>query len=76
MVGVIFVRNAISVIVMFGLTPWLDGMGIQNTFILLAVVCLALSMIPVPLIVWGKRMRINTSKIYNHYSIRQPLRRT
>lgn len=75
MVGVVFVRNAISVIIMFSLNPWLQGMGTQNTFILLAVVALVILLIPVPLLFWGKKARASTREIYKHYAGRQHFRR-
>lgn len=75
MVGVIFVRNALAVVVMFALNPWLDGMGLQNTFILLSVVCLLITLLPVPFFIWGKKARASTSQAYQLYAERQPFRR-
>lgn len=75
MVGVVFVRNAVSVIIMFSLNPWIQGMGTQNTFILVAMLALAVGLIPVPLLLWGKKSRASTEDSYNFYAKRQPFRR-
>ncbi|KAJ5806860.1 hypothetical protein N7474_010452 [Penicillium riverlandense] len=64
LVGVIFMRNIISVIVLFVLTPWVDGMGIQNLHILCAVVAFVVYLIPVPLLIWGKKARIASAPMY------------
>ncbi|KAK5787903.1 hypothetical protein VI817_010399 [Penicillium citrinum] len=64
LVGVIFMRNIISVIVLFVLTPWADGMGLQNLHVICAVVALLVYLIPVPLLIWGKQARLRTSPSY------------
>ncbi|KAJ5586842.1 uncharacterized protein N7459_002607 [Penicillium hispanicum] len=76
LVGVIFVRNIISVIVLFVLTPWVDGMGLRNLHILAAVLAFALYMIPVPLLVWGKKARIATAASYRKMAAKQVSHRT
>jgi hypothetical protein len=57
-------RNIISVIVLFVLTPWVNGMGIQNLHILCTVVAFVVYLIPVPLLIWGKKARIATASMY------------
>ncbi|KAJ5085977.1 hypothetical protein N7532_010748 [Penicillium argentinense] len=64
LVGVIFMRNIISVIVLFVLTPWVNGMGIQNLHIICAVVAFVIYLIPVPLLLWGKKARVMTAGSY------------
>ncbi|KAJ5231775.1 uncharacterized protein N7469_006363 [Penicillium citrinum] len=64
LVGVIFMRNIISVIVLFVLTPWADGMGLQNLHVICAVVAFLVYLIPVPLLIWGKQARLRTSPSY------------
>lgn len=75
MVGVVFSRNAFSVIVLFTLTPWIDGMGLQNMHILVAVLCFVLLLLPVPLLIWGKKARIATAKTYKEMALQQPTHR-
>ncbi|KAF2106385.1 major facilitator superfamily domain-containing protein [Lophiotrema nucula] len=76
LVGIVFTRNAFSVIVLFALTPWINGMGVQNVHVLTAAVCFAVLLLPVALLMWGKRARIATAKKYEHMALRQPAHRT
>ena len=62
LVGVVFIRNVLSVIVLFTLTPWVNGMGIQNVHILIAFIIFAILLLPIPLLIWGKKARIATAK--------------
>lgn len=72
MIGVTFVRNVFSVIILFTLTPWTKAMGIQNVAIITAVFNLVVLLLPIPLIIWGKKFRISTSKRYEAMARRQP----
>ncbi|ORY02841.1 major facilitator superfamily domain-containing protein [Clohesyomyces aquaticus] len=76
LVGVVFVRNVFSVIVLFALTPWINRMGVQNVHILTATIVLAVLLLPAPLLVWGKKIRIATAKRYRDMAMRQPTHRT
>lgn len=76
MIGITFVRNVFSVIILFTLTPWNKAMGIQNVAIITAAFNLAVLLLPVPLIIWGKKIRISTSKRYEQMARRQPAFRT
>ncbi|KAH7067221.1 major facilitator superfamily domain-containing protein [Paraphoma chrysanthemicola] len=76
LVGIVFVRNVVSVLALFALTPWIDDMGVQDVHILTAAVCFAVLLLPVPLLVWGKRARIATAKRYERMLMRQPTHRT
>lgn len=41
----------------YGITPWLDGLGLQNCFISVAFVALAICALFLPIIFIGKRLR-------------------
>ncbi|KAJ6780172.1 hypothetical protein PWT90_04400 [Aphanocladium album] len=75
LVGVTLIRNLLTVGVLFALTPWLDGMGIQDTHILISVLTFLILAGPLGLIMWGKKARIRTSAAYKRMSLRQPTRR-
>ncbi|RSL74484.1 hypothetical protein CEP51_011556 [Fusarium floridanum] len=75
MVGIGTVRNLFAVIVLFGLSPWIEGMGLRNHYILLSVVAFVILLIPVCLLIWGKRIRRRTADVYCQYASRQPMRR-
>jgi hypothetical protein len=76
LVGVVFVRNVLSVVVLFSLTPWINGMGIQNVHILIAFIIFGVLLIPIPLLIWGKKARMATAVRYREMAIRQPSHRT
>ena len=76
MIGIVFVRNLFSVLILFTLTPWTASMGIQNVAIITAAFCFAILLLPMPLLVWGKKMRIATAKRYHRMAMRQPAHRT
>lgn len=76
LVGIVFMRNALSVVVLFGLTPWVDAMGVLNVHVLTAAVCFAVLLIPIPLLLWGKKARLSTAKRYKEMAMKQPTHRT
>ncbi|EGO24214.1 hypothetical protein SERLADRAFT_437830 [Serpula lacrymans var. lacrymans S7.9] len=66
MMAVIIVRNTLSFVIGYGITPWLH-MGYQNTFISAAFVGLAITMTFMIVIRWGKSWRMASRKIYWSY---------
>lgn len=66
----------LSVVVLFALTPWIKATGVQNVYIITAMVCFAVSLLPIPLLIWGKKARIATAKRYQLMARRQPAHRT
>ena len=71
MVGVVFIRNILSLIVLFVLTPWITGMGMQSLHILVAVLAFVIYMLPIPLLVWGKKARVATAARYKKMAATQ-----
>ncbi|OKO90926.1 hypothetical protein PENSUB_13227 [Penicillium subrubescens] len=71
-----FTRNIISVVVLFIITPWVYGMGMQNLHILAAAIAFVIYLIPVPLLLWGKKARIATAASYRKMAANQIGRRT
>ncbi|KAL7815850.1 major facilitator superfamily domain-containing protein [Trichoderma gracile] len=53
----IIIRNTMSFAINYGITPWLEGMGLQNCFISVAFVALAICSTFLPVIWFGKRLR-------------------
>ncbi|KAK5071881.1 hypothetical protein LTR64_004340 [Lithohypha guttulata] len=76
LVGVVFTRNAVSVVILFVLEDWLEGMGVRNLHILLACLMWAILMIPLALLKFGKRWRLWTHGRYKAMALRQPTFRT
>lgn len=56
-VGIAFVRNAIGIPIPFVITPWLQTSGMSKMFITAGLISFAISMLFVPLIIWGKKIR-------------------
>ncbi|KAJ6080299.1 hypothetical protein N7467_010052 [Penicillium canescens] len=76
LVGVIFMRNIFSVVVLFVLTPWVEGMGMRDLHILVAVIAFVILLIPVPLLIWGKKARVATAPMYRKMASNQLSHRT
>ena len=76
MIGVVFVRNAFSVVILFALTPWIKRNGIQNVCLISAGIAFVVLLFPIPLLVWGKRIRIATAQKYKRMALLQPSHRT
>jgi hypothetical protein len=57
MMGIVFVRNLFATIVAVTITYWIEGMGLQNMFILSAVLAFATAATTFPMMYWGKRSR-------------------
>ncbi|KAK4862599.1 hypothetical protein LT330_002732 [Penicillium expansum] len=76
LVGVIFMRNIFSVIVLFVLTPWVNRMGMRDLHILIAVIAFVILLAPIPLLVWGKKARIATAPSYRKMAANQLSHRT
>ncbi|KAJ9634711.1 hypothetical protein H2204_006160 [Knufia peltigerae] len=57
MTTVIIVRNTMSFAIGYGITPWVEHLGLQNCFISAAFVGMAASSVFLVMIVWGKRFR-------------------
>lgn len=55
--GIVFLRNAVSVGVPFGITPWMERDGLTNMFIICGFISLAVSCTYIPLAIYGKRVR-------------------
>ncbi|KAF2488544.1 MFS general substrate transporter [Lophium mytilinum] len=67
MVTVIIVRNTMSFAIGYGITPWIDGMGLQNAFVTAAMVGLAQCATVWVMVVWGKRLRERSVGRYGKY---------
>ena len=62
--AVIIVRNTMSFAVNYGVSPWIDGMGLVDAFITAAMVGLACAATTCLLIWKGKGMRARSKKTY------------
>lgn len=67
MISVIIIRNTFGFAVSYGINPWINGMGLQNCFITVAMVSLACTFTFLPMIFIGKRLRKFSTKKYWEY---------
>ncbi|KAF2725314.1 MFS general substrate transporter [Polychaeton citri CBS 116435] len=66
-VTVILVRNTMSFAIGYGLTPWVENMGLQNAFITAAFAGLAQCLSFLFFVKFGKNMRRSSIKRYGKY---------
>ncbi|PCG89521.1 Major facilitator superfamily domain, general substrate transporter [Penicillium occitanis (nom. inval.)] len=65
---VILIRNIIGSALTFGIQPWIDSLGVQDTFIMAGCLSFAITMASGLLIMWGKRMRHMTQGAYSDFA--------
>jgi hypothetical protein len=58
-------------IVRFDFTDWVYGMGLQSTFILIGILALVPVVMPMLLMIYGKRARVKTGDKYKQFWSRQ-----
>jgi hypothetical protein len=69
LVGVIFVRNALAAILWIGIMPWVGAKGVNNALIITAAATSAVLLLPIPLLIWGRKGRAATAAKYKEYSL-------
>lgn len=69
MVGVVFFRNALAVILWFGIMPKVGPSGINCVFVFTSIAASVVLLIPLPLIIWGRKGRALTARKYREYSL-------
>jgi len=72
LIGVAFVRNAVAAGIVFATGPWIANLGLHNTFVSIGCLSLFISLLAVPMIIWGKKLRILCSRRYVAYAKLQP----
>jgi hypothetical protein len=60
-----------AMILVFAITPWFDGMGVYNAFVLLGCISVAFSLTVIPMQIWGKEYRIKHAAKYRSYAQKQ-----
>ncbi|KAL4954405.1 MFS general substrate transporter [Aspergillus filifer] len=71
LVGVV-VRNGLSTIFVFAVTPWIEGSGLRNMFITAACIAMGTLLVFIPMIMYGKRLRVWTATRYREMARLQP----
>ncbi|PVH71652.1 serine/threonine kinase 16 [Cadophora sp. DSE1049] len=71
LIGVVFIRNAISTTLVFAISPWIEGMGVYNMFVLLGCLTVVTTLACVLFIVKGRDWRVKFAGRYEHYRAQQ-----
>lgn len=71
LIAMAFVRNGLSAATIFATSPWLEALGLHNTFTSIGCLSLGFGLLCVPMIVWGKKARLACAKRYAFYASRQ-----
>ncbi|CAK7215376.1 hypothetical protein SBRCBS47491_002464 [Sporothrix bragantina] len=67
LITVVLIRNTMNFGFNYGVTPWVDNLGAQNTFLMAGVIAFATTLVFLVMIVWGKKMRIAGAPAYWKY---------
>ncbi|KAG8416170.1 hypothetical protein J3459_013716 [Metarhizium acridum] len=67
LVGIVFIRNLIAVVIGVAMIPSIRNMGVLNAFIIVTAMAAVVFLIPVPMMIWGKKARAATAAKYEHY---------
>ncbi|KAI5240011.1 MFS general substrate transporter [Aureobasidium subglaciale] len=62
--SVMLVRNTMSFAMGYGVTPWVQGLGVQNCFITAAAVSIVTSTMAFVFLKWGKKFRERSAASY------------
>ncbi|KAK0813944.1 hypothetical protein LTR75_004399 [Friedmanniomyces endolithicus] len=70
LVSVTFVRNGLAAVVVFALTPWINSLGLYNTFVCASVLAWAVYLLTLPMLIWGRKWRVLTAASYRQHLAR------
>lgn len=69
MMSVVVIRNTLGFAINYAINPWIDGMGLQNCFVTVAMVAFGCTATFLPMIWFGKRMRRASAEKYWEYVV-------
>ncbi|RDW56396.1 hypothetical protein BP5796_13218 [Coleophoma crateriformis] len=71
LVALAFVRNGLSAVAAFCFGPWVAALGYRNTLLSCGFLALATNLLVIPIIIWGKQLRIQSARRYARMAARQ-----
>ncbi|KAK3726133.1 hypothetical protein LTR37_000281 [Vermiconidia calcicola] len=71
LIGICFIRNAFATIIAVTITYWIEGMGLINMHIMVAVISFATALTTIPMMIYGKSARRWTEGRLDKMSKRQ-----
>ncbi|QNP95686.1 YALIA101S10e00562g1_1 [Yarrowia lipolytica] len=69
-IGVIVIRNGLAMMILFCMSPWVDSIGLQNTYVSAGCLSLIPVILTVPMIIYGKELRRRSASRYLRESLR------
>lgn len=69
-IGIIVIRNGLAMMILFCLSPWVESIGLQNTFVSGGCFTLIPIILTIPMIIWGKELRRRSESRYLRESLR------
>ncbi|THW13492.1 hypothetical protein D6C84_06595 [Aureobasidium pullulans] len=64
LVGVAFVRNICATAIVFAATPWMEALGMYDLFVCVGCLAVFFALLGLPVIIWGRSMRVHGAKRY------------
>lgn len=71
MVSITVTRNIVATIFVFAISPWVDGIGLKNVYVMLGVLMTVILLSVFIFIYYGKNLRVRTAGIYRYYAQQQ-----
>ncbi|RDW89776.1 putative synaptic vesicle transporter SVOP-1 [Coleophoma cylindrospora] len=71
MVALTVTRNIVATVFVFAISPWIAGIGMQNVYIMLGVLTVAILLSVFVFIFYGKRIRSKTASKYRFFAGKQ-----
>lgn len=65
------IRNSFATAMTFAINPWIEALGFHDTFTSVGCLSLAVALFFVPMIIWGKKMRVACAPRYARYATKQ-----
>lgn len=66
-----FLRNGLSTLITFTCGAWINSLGYQKTILSFGFLALATNLLLLPMIFWGKELRVKSASRYSRMAARQ-----
>lgn len=66
-VSLVLIRNLCGFAFAYAITPWIEHQGLLKTFLVVGILSMVFWMICIPMILFGKRLRVRTARSYQLY---------
>lgn len=70
-IGITFLRNAFGTVAAMCLSPWIDSMGLYNMTVMSGCLSIIITLLTIPVMIWGRRGRGWTATRYRAMAAQQ-----